>query len=89
MITVTICHICKELLFDDKVCDHDHVTSEYRGAAHSRCNLSYKVCSFIPVVFHNLSGYDAHLFITELSKYDGEIKVIPKTKEVFIDNENH
>lgn len=78
------CHICKHLLFGDKVCDHDHVTGEYRGAAHSYCNLMFKVCPFIPVVFHNLSGYDLHLFIMELTKYDGSINVIPKTKEKYI-----
>lgn len=78
------CFICNNLLFDDKVCDHDHITGEYRGAAHSYCNLIFQVCSFIPVIFHNLSGYDSHIFIKELSKYEGEIKIIPKTKEKYL-----
>ncbi|CAH1639518.1 unnamed protein product [Spodoptera littoralis] len=78
------CHICKQLLLNDKVRDHDHITSEYRGAAHSHCNLMYRVCSFIPVVFHNLSGYDSHLFIQELAKYEGTINIIPKTKEKYL-----
>ncbi|CAH1643155.1 unnamed protein product [Spodoptera littoralis] len=82
--SASTCHICKKILFDDKVRDHDHITSEYRGAAHSHCNLIYRVCPFIPVVFHNLSGYDSHLFIRELAKYDGEIKIIPKTKEKYL-----
>lgn len=80
----TVCYICKEVLFDDKVRDHDHITSEFRGAAHSYCNLIYKQCSFIPVVFHNLSGYDSHLFIEELTKHKGNIKIIPKTKEKYL-----
>lgn len=80
----TTCHICKLLLLNDKVRDHDHITSEYRGAAHSHCNLMYRVCSFIPVVFHNLSGYDSHLFIEELAKYEGSINIIPKTKEKYL-----
>lgn len=90
----TKCHICNQFLFGDKVRDHDHITSEYRGAAHSHCNLRYKVCAFIPVVFHNLAGYDCHLFIKELAKYKGSIRVIPKSKEKytsiikFIDSEN-
>jgi hypothetical protein len=80
----TVCHICNNLLFDDKVRDHDHVTSEYRGAAHSHCNLMFRVCPFIPVVFHNLTNYDSHLFIKELVKYNGSITVIPKTKEKYL-----
>lgn len=78
------CHICDRLLFNDKVCDHDHVTGKYRGAAHAHCNLMYRVCAFVPIVFHNLSNYDSHLFIKELVKYKGHIKVIPKTKEKYL-----
>lgn len=81
----SICHICKlPLLITDKVADHDHITGLYRGAAHSKCNLLYKVCPFVPVIFHNLANYDAHLFIQELAKYKGDIKVIPKTKEKYV-----
>ena len=59
----TECWICKEDLNDDKVRDHCHFTGRYRGAAHNSCNLKYKKPNFTPVVFHNLSGYDSHLFI--------------------------
>ena len=34
-----------------KVRDHCHYTGEYRGAAHSICNLKYSVPKKIPVVF--------------------------------------
>lgn len=78
------CHICKKPLTTDRVRDHDHVTSQYRGAAHVRCNLQYRRCSFVPVVFHNLSGYDCHLFIQELVKHKGPTKVIPKSKEKYM-----
>ena len=60
----TKCWICN-IEFDDgvKVRDHCHFTGRYRGAAHNSCNVKYRKPHFTPVVFHNLSGYDSHLFI--------------------------
>lgn len=78
------CFLCDQLLFDDKVRDHCHLTGKYRGAAHSYCNLQYCVPKFIPVFFHNLSGYDSHLFIRQLGATPGNIKVIAKNKENYI-----
>ena len=46
-----------------KVVDHCHITGEYRGAAHSKCNLLLRIEPYhtpIPVFFHNLKNYDAH-----------------------------
>ena len=56
----------------------------YRGAAHFSCNLRYKIPSYIPVVFHNLAGYDAHLFIWELAKHTSHLGVIAKNVEDYI-----
>ena len=48
-------------------------------------NLMYKIPSYIPVVFHNLLGYDAHLFIRELGRYSRDtMGVIAKNKEDYI-----
>lgn len=80
----TICHICDHVLWFDKVRDHCHITGRYRGAAHQICNLRYKTPQFLPVFFHNLSGYDCHLFIKELGEMPGTVKVIPKNKENYI-----
>ena len=82
----TKCHICYKpfTLGDPKVRDHCHYTGLYRGPAHSLCNLRYKIPSYIPVVFHNLSGYDAHLFIRELGAHTSEMGVIAKNKEDYI-----
>ena len=33
---------------------------------------------------HNLSNYDAHLFVRELSKCPGKLNVIPETAEKYI-----
>ena len=75
------CHICEKDLDGDKVLDHCHLTGKYRGAAHNKCNLNYKVPNFIPIVFHNLSGYDTHLFIKKLG---GKLSCIPTNEEKYI-----
>ena len=81
----TECWICQgKLKGDDRVRDHCHYTGKYRGAAHNKCNLRYKKPSFIPVVFHNLSGYDSHLFIKNLGASQGNIKCIPNNEEKYI-----
>ena len=78
----TKCHICfKPFNEKRKVRDHCHYTGLYRGAAHSSCNLQYKIPNYIPVIFHNLAGYDAHLFIRELAKYTTGMDVIAKNME--------
>ena len=79
-----ICHICSGVLDDDRVRDHCHFTGEYRGAAHNSCNLQCRKPLILPVVFHNLQGYDAHLFIKQLSGIQGELNCIPSTEEKYI-----
>ena len=78
------CHICGDRLGGDKVLDHCHLTGNYRGAAHNKCNLNYKIPKFYPVILHNLAGYDAHLFIRNLGVTEGEIKCIPNNEEKYI-----
>ena len=69
----THCHICeKKYRVDDvPVRDHCHVTGKYRGSAHQTCNLKLKISAEnikIPVVFHNLKGYDSHFIMNELGE---------------------
>ena len=75
-----------ESVGDQKVRDHCHYTGKYRGAAHSKCNLAHRIPKHIPVVFHNLSGYDAHVIIRELAdQYDvDEMEVLPENAEKYI-----
>ena len=82
----TKCHICFKPFTEKKrkVRDHCHYRGLYRGAAHSSCNLKCKIPNYIPVVFHNLAGYDAHLFIRELAKHTTEMGVIAKNTEDYI-----
>ena len=80
----TLCHICNEELDRDRVRDHCHLTGKFRGAAHEICNLKYKVPKFFPVIFHNLSGYDSHLFIKTLGSSEGDISCIQNNEEYYI-----
>ncbi len=64
--------------------DHCHITGKYRGAACDKCNLRMRVPMFVPVLFHNLEGYDSHLFVKSLGLTEGDIKCIPKTDEKYI-----
>lgn len=38
----------------------------------------------LPVIFHNLQGYDAHLFIKLSAKLDSSLQRIPSTEEKYI-----
>lgn len=80
----TECHICKKALGEVRVADHDHFTSIYRGPAHKECNLRFRVPKFVPVYFHNFSGYDCHLFVKALNEVDGPIDLIPLNKELYV-----
>jgi hypothetical protein len=82
------CYICGDAFTEAnyKVRDHDHRTGEYRGAAHTKCNINYFSNRFLPVVCHNLRGYDSHLIIEQLYKLcpDKDIQAIPTNFEKFM-----
>ena len=65
------CHICDKKYTDKdiRVRDHCHITGKYRGSAHQECNLKLRVNPEevrIPVIFHNLRGYDSHFIMQEI-----------------------
>ena len=81
------CWICGEKLENDRVRDHCHFTGRYRGPAHNKCNLKYRKPKNISVFFHNLSGYDSHLFIKKIGcsiNKNENIKCIPTNEEKYI-----
>ena len=69
--TNNTCHICSKTCIK-KVRDHCHETGKYRGPACKICNLRYKQQNFIPVIFHNGSGYDFNLVYSELFKQNND-----------------
>ena len=70
------CHICFKSFREGNRKVRDH--------CHSLCNLQYKVPSYLLVVFHNFTGYDAHMFIKELAKSGSLIGIIAKSKGDYI-----
>ena len=88
------CHICEEKFCVDKddknytnrkkVKDHCHFTGEFRGAAHSKCNLNYKVPKDILIIIHNAS-YDTHFIINQLAEeFKGELNFTGENMEKYI-----
>ena len=82
-----VCYVCGGGFGDKsnaKVADFEYFTGEYLGACHDKCKN--KKPNFIPIFFHNLGGYDSHLFVTKLaSSFQGEkIEVIPTNEQKYI-----
>ena len=73
-----------------KVRDHDHRKRKYRGAAHNICimNCKQRSSSFVPIFFHNFSGYDCHLIfeelLTEAYNQNYNPTLIPKSLENYV-----
>ena len=67
------CHICGEKYTDKdvRVRDHCHVTGRFRGSAHQECNLKLRIKPEdikIPIIFHNLRGYDSHFIMQQIGE---------------------
>ena len=85
--TAETCHVCDKPLMGDSVQDHCHITGKYRGATHTACNLKLRLnpkTTSIPVVFHNMRGYDFHLLMQAISKVEGRESCILQNTEKYI-----
>ena len=78
--------ICKKLIDndDEKVRDHCHITSKFRGAAHWDCNINFQLTKKFPAIFLNLKGYDSHLIFSEPNKFNIKINAIPNGLEKYM-----
>ena len=91
-----LCHICEKEFCTDKdneneykllrkVRDHCHYIRKYRGAAHSICNLRYKIIKEILVLLHNGSAYDYDFIMKYLArKLDGYFECLEENTEKYI-----
>ena len=66
----------KIILIEKRLKDHCQYTGKFRGAAHRKCNLNYKVSKDSPIIIHNAS-YDTHFIINQLAEeVKGELNCI-------------
>ena len=97
------CHICNKKYTDKDVHvrDHCHITGKFRGSAHRECNLKLRIKPEdikIPIIFHNLRGYDSRLIMQQIGeiaknhayrnkkgeKHHLKINAIPNNMEEFM-----
>ena len=85
-------YICGKRLFKkfakdknyQKLREHCHFTSKYRGAAHSICNLRFNAPNEILALFHNRSNYDYHLTVKELAnKFEEQLECLRENTKSF------
>ena len=70
---------------DNKVRGYCHVIGKYRGSAHWSCNINLRLTKKSLVIFHSLRGYDSHLVMHEIGKFDVQVNVIPNGLEQYMD----
>ena len=88
------CHICGESYKhrNEGFKDYSQFTGRYKGSAHKECMLKNRIGPDnlkIPVVFHNLRGYDGHFIMQNIGKIvneKGNLKIgaIPNNMEKYI-----
>ena len=47
-------------------------------------NINLKLAKKVTVAFHNLKGYDSHLVVKEISKFDVKENIIPNGLEKYM-----
>ena len=60
------------------------MTGKFRGAAQRSCNMNFQLTKKVPVIFHDLRGYDSHLIFSDLNKLDVKVSVIPNGLEKYM-----
>ena len=65
-----------------QVTDHCHYTGNFRGAAHSICNLKCRAPEEILIVFHNGSTYDYLFIMKQLTEeFKGQFECLEENSD--------
>ena len=81
------CYLCQKPFTCEnyKVIDHCHLSGTFLGSCHNECNLIAQKKYFLPIFFHNFSGFDSHIIIRDIVQHiKGGISVIAKNVENYI-----
>ena len=79
-----ICWMCEKIIKDKKVRDDCHIARKFRGAAHWSLKINLQLTKKVPLIFHNIKGYDIHLIYNELKRFDVKIDIIPNGLEKYV-----
>ena len=87
--TARQCTCCREKFSIDKVkvAHHSHLSGKFIASVCSKCNTKMKqTLNQLPIVFHNLKGYDGHFMINALasSPYEWDLSPVMQSSEKFI-----
>ena len=64
----TLINVILVIKKDIRARDHCHITGKYRGSAHQDCNINFRLTAKIPIIFHNLRGYDSHFIMLTIGE---------------------
>ena len=80
------CYICNENYVEGvkPMKDHCRITGRYLGSAHDACSSKLRMNPDkirVPVIFHNLRGYDSHLIMQQIGKIAKDKSYVDKNGE--------
>ena len=80
------CYICKVKYVEGEkpIMDHCRITGKYMGSAHDACCSKLRMNPDkirVPVIFHNLRGYDSHLIMQQIGKIAKDKSYVDKNGE--------
>ena len=80
------CYICKVKYVEGEkpIMDHCRITGIYMGLAHDACCSKLRMDPDkirVPVIFHNLRGYDSHLIMQQIGKIAKDKSYVHKNGE--------